>query len=219
MEKHNPSKQNILTRLRKAGAQPLPTHPASYSQWYSDSESERVERFQLKLTANHAEVINVKSETIQAALEKIYQSHNINRLAVGTNGAFHQSIIQAGKQREVQLFDTEIEHVKSELFDEVDAGVTHSLAGIADTGTLVLWPSVNEPRTLSLVPPIHIALIKQSTIVSNFTQLMQTQQWHRNMPTNSLLISGPSKTADIQQTLAYGAHGPSKLIIVLIENR
>lgn len=45
------------------------------------------------------------------------------------------------------------------------------------------------------------------------------QDWAHHMPTNALLISGPSKTADIQQTLAYGAHGPSELVVLLLTDQ
>ncbi len=219
MKSSNRAKREILIRLRKAGAQAQAAKATTYSQWQSDSEPERIERFQTALTANHAEVIKMNCDDIQTSLEKVYQSHDIKRLTVGSNGEFYHSIMQASQKLHIRQFDKEIECWKSELFSEIDAGVTHSLAGIADTGTIVLWPSISEPRTLSLIPPIHIVLIRQSTITSNFTQLMRSQQWHRKMPTNAVLISGPSKTADIQQTLAYGAHGPSKLIVLLIEDR
>ncbi|WP_278366532.1 LUD domain-containing protein, partial [Marinobacter salarius] len=43
------------------------------------------------------------------------------------------------------------------------------------------------------------------------------QNWAAGMPTNALLVSGPSKTADIEQTLAYGVHGPKELIVLVIE--
>ena len=46
---------------------------------------------------------------------------------------------------------------------------------------------------------------------------MKAQNWAAGMPTNALLISGPSKTADIEQTLAYGVHGPKELIVLIIE--
>nr|WP_269808811.1 LUD domain-containing protein [Enterovibrio nigricans] len=80
----------------------------------------------------------------------------------------------------------------------------------------------SEPRSLSLVPPTHIAIIRESDIVSHFSELMTTPfwtsaGWDTTPPTNLLLISGPSKTADIQQTLAYGAHGPKRLIVFLVK--
>lgn len=71
-------------------------------------------------------------------------------------------------------------------------------------------------RAMSLVPPVHIALFDASRLYENFYQAVSTEGWANGLPTNSLLISGPSKTADIQQTLAYGAHGPRELIVLAI---
>ena len=48
---------------------------------------------------------------------------------------------------------------------------------------------------------------------------MHQQDWSKSLPTNVVLVSSPSKTADIQQTLAYGAHGPKQLVVLLVEDR
>jgi len=69
---------------------------------------------------------------------------------------------------------------------------------------------------MSLVPPLHIVLLEAANIYNTFHEAMLTEGWANGLPTNSLLISGPSKTADIQQTLAYGAHGPKELVVLLI---
>lgn len=98
----------------------------------------------------------------------------------------------------------------------MDAAFTTTRAGIAETGTLIVWPDADEPRAMSLVPPVHIALFDASRLYENFYQAVSTEGWANGLPTNSLLISGPSKTADIQQTLAYGAHGPRELIVLAI---
>jgi len=111
-----------------------------------------------------------------------------------------------------------VEQWKDELFFSTPASLTGTLGGIAATGSLVVWPTPAEPRLMSLVPPLHIALLKASEVVDNLYQIMQTQRWAERLPTNALLISGPSKTADIQQTLAYGAHGPKELIVMVLQD-
>ena len=70
---------------------------------------------------------------------------------------------------------------------------------------------------LSLVPPIHFALLDARHIHATFYDAIRAENWPAGLPTNALLISGPSKTADIQQTLAYGAHGPKELVVLMIE--
>ena len=104
---------------------------------------------------------------------------------------------------------------KKALFDKTDASVTLAVAAIADTGSLVLIPGPHEPRSLSLVPPVHVVLVRASTLYASLPAAMAALAPQSDMPTNLLLVTGPSKTADIQQTLAYGAHGPKELVIVL----
>jgi L-lactate dehydrogenase complex protein LldG len=65
------------------------------------------------------------------------------------------------------------------------------------------------------VPPIHFVIVDGNKLYNNFAEAIETEQWAEQMPTNALLISGPSKSADIQQTLAYGVHGPTELIVIL----
>ncbi|MFC2506894.1 MAG: lactate utilization protein C, partial [Kingella sp. (in: b-proteobacteria)] len=74
--------------------------------------------------------------------------------------------------------------------------------------------SPEEPRSQSLVPPVHFCLFDTQKIYDTFYAAMTQEQLANNMPTNVILISGPSKTADIQLTLAYGAHGPRDLVVL-----
>jgi len=101
----------------------------------------------------------------------------------------------------------------------VDVGLTLTHGGIAETGTLVLWSGKESPRLLSLVPPIHIAILHASRVVESLMAMIIKENWAAGLPTNVILVSSPSKTADIQQTLAYGAHGPKQLVVVLVEDR
>jgi L-lactate dehydrogenase complex protein LldG len=68
---------------------------------------------------------------------------------------------------------------------------------------------------MSLVPHIHFVLLDAASIHSDLHSAITSEGWKDGLPTNALLIGGPSKTADIQQTLAYGAHGPKELIVLL----
>ena len=118
---------------------------------------------------------------------------------------------------ELLVYDEAIEQWQRELFSKVDVGITSTRGGIAETGSLILWPSADEPRLMSLVPPVHVAVLYASELYTTFHEAMTAQRWHESMPTNALLVSGPSKTADIEQTLAYGVHGPKELIVLVIE--
>lgn len=114
-------------------------------------------------------------------------------------------------------YDRPVEQMKKRLFDELDAGFTTTRGGIAETGGLIVWPGSQEPRLLSLVPPVHVALLYTDMIYDTFWKALRSQGWAAEMPPNALLISGPSKTADIEQTLAYGVHGPKRLVVVAVK--
>ena len=117
-----------------------------------------------------------------------------------------------------ELVDYELPIEKSkDLLFGIDAAITTTRGGIAETGSLILWTTPDEPRLMSLIPPIHIAVLHANTIYNTFWEAMTTEQWNFGMPTNALLISGPSKTADIEQTLVYGVHGCKELVVLLIE--
>jgi L-lactate dehydrogenase complex protein LldG len=127
---------------------------------------------------------------------------------------------QASNQMpKLMTYDGQIEDFKERLFG-IDAAVTSTVGGIAETGALILWPDEKEPRLMSLVPPIHIAVLEADKIYTTFSEAIEAGNWTRQMPTNVVLISGPSKTADIELTLAFGVHGPKELIVLILhENR
>lgn len=111
-------------------------------------------------------------------------------------------------------YEESVEDFKDRLFG-IDAAITTAKGAIADAGAIILWPNENEPRLMSLVPPIHFAVLDADTICHNLSEAMEDQCWNENMPANALLISGPSKTADIELTLAFGVHGPKELVVLI----
>ena len=211
------SKVAILSRLRGA-ATPIAHAPHGWQPWRGADDSARRERFVAGISASHAEILTVKEATLARDLSAWLDEEGVTSLACGQGGRWQVEIAAACAGRSVLTPSGEFSSWKDDLFDVCQAGITHCAGAIADTGTLVLLPDGGEPRTLSLVPPCHIALLAASTIADNLAGLVEAGRWQQAMPTNLLLVSGPSKTADIQQTLAYGAHGPSRLLVVLVED-
>ena len=105
-------------------------------------------------------------------------------------------------------------------------GVTGALAGIAETGTLMLVSGPHSPTTLNFLPDTHIAVLDARAIDGTYEEA-----WSRLraagtegadgafMPRTVNFITGPSRTADIEQTLLLGAHGPRRLLIVIIDDQ
>ncbi len=96
-------------------------------------------------------------------------------------------------------------------------GLTGALAGLADTGTLALLSGPTRPRLASLLPPVHLALISKAAIYPTMAAFFATHPAAVLEASNLVFITGPSRTADIEQTLTLGVHGPREVHVVLVE--
>ena len=218
------ARDKILASLRSSleGTTPIadPFDATLVDEPWRYAPAERVTRLKELMTAVHSEVLLTNSQEWPKLLADVLAARKINKLLIAPNTVHGQAFSKHCQttQNPLQLlaYDRPIEEWKRELFDDVPASFTGTLAGIAATGTLVVQPSSAEPRLMSLVPPLHIALLSASQIYDNLYQAQQ--HWPKPMPSNLLLISGPSKTADIEQVLAYGAHGPKDLIVLIVED-
>jgi len=181
------------------------------------SREEKIFRLSEQLTTAHAEVHRVNRDNWVQWINHHLPERDLKRLLIG-EPLSDQLQDKMADNIDLIHYQQPIEQWKPALFDEVDVSITSTRGGIASSGSLVLWPDQQEPRLMSLVPPVHVALLKASTIYESFEQMVVEELWASGMPTNALLISGPSKTADIQQVLAYGVHGPKQLIVLILED-
>ncbi|MGE8066991.1 LutC/YkgG family protein [Pseudomonas sp. NPDC089569] len=218
------AKQNILGKLRKSltGTTPLAdnfnvdlvTAPYTYT------AEQRIPQLRKLMEAVHTEIHLTSTEHWPALLAKLLQDRQLPSLLIAPTTAHGQRITEHWAAHPnlptLKAYDRPVEEWKAELFDDTPASLTGTLGAIAATGSLILWPTREEPRLMSLAPSVHFALLKASEIRDNFYQVQQEFGWAQGMPTNALLISGPSKTADIEQVLAYGAHGPKDLVVLIL---
>lgn len=211
------ARERILERLRSGGSgEPAATVdvPVRRFDWGLE---ERLERFRERIQAVRGEVHEVGSDWPRRMFE-LLREKGAGNLLYGPGGPLGPALEQGWPDRDaVRLvpYLEPVEGCRDALFQATDAGFTSCRGAIAETGSLVLWPTVDEPRLMSLVPPIHFVLLDRAKILSSFHQLVTDQSWCGAMPTNALLISGPSKSADIEQTLAYGVHGPKELVVLV----
>lgn len=98
-------------------------------------------------------------------------------------------------------------------------GVTGVYCAIAETGTLALLSSADTPATVSLLPETHIAIVPIARIVAHMEDCFaRVRAEASGMPRAINFVSGPSRTADIEQTVTVGAHGPYRVLVVLCES-
>jgi len=103
-----------------------------------------------------------------------------------------------------------------------DIGVTGVDYALAETGSLVLVARPGQPRSVSLLPPVHIALIRPEQIIRGFDELFELLRADfeaTGVKSAVTFITGPSRTADIELTLVVGVHGPQQLHAVLVDGQ
>ena len=212
------ARENILRRLRER-------RPVEHGRLAADfavvrdrdwSPADRLDRFQQQLESVHAEVYRMPRTAWVEKLTALLQAKAVrNLLAPRTHELGLELLGKADQLPPLLHYDTTDPDFRTRLFTEIDAAVTSSTGGVAETGSLIVWPDADQPRLMSLVPPLHIVVVDADSIHATLHQAMLAGGWADRMPTNLLLISGPSKTADIEQTLAYGVHGPRELVVLI----
>jgi L-lactate utilization protein LutC len=97
-----------------------------------------------------------------------------------------------------------------------DVGITSADYALADTGSLVMLASPQEARLISLLPPAHIAIVPRERILTGLDELLTLVPDPASVTSSMVLITGPSRTADIEQILVRGVHGPGQLAVWVV---
>lgn len=100
-----------------------------------------------------------------------------------------------------------------------ETGLSHAVAGVAETGTLALVSGADNPVTLNYVPETHVVVIEDKDLVPSYEDVwpkVRTRFGKGLMPRTVNFVSGPSRTGDIGGRLVMGAHGPRRLCVVLV---
>jgi L-lactate dehydrogenase complex protein LldG len=105
-----------------------------------------------------------------------------------------------------------------ESFFAAEIGISGVDYLVAETGTVVLHSGPDQPRSLSLLPPVHIAIAERKQLVPDLFDLFpSSNEQARTLPSCITFITGPSKTGDIELRLVTGVHGPGEIHVILID--
>lgn len=206
------SRDTILNQL-KASAQVV----ALPEPWVSRRDfADLANQFEQALTAVHGEVIQADSlETAVIALAALMRELGVKTAVVNSEEPLTSLNLPT------QFPDIDWHLVGQTAGDlrefcvSADVGISSGEAGLAETGSVVISSGPGKSRLATLLPPVHIAILSTSKLTSDlftWTAARQTAP-----PSNITLVSGPSKTADIEQTMAIGVHGPKRFIVILYQ--
>ncbi len=176
------------------------------------SQSQLQQRFIHRAKEAQAEVICCQHE--KEVIKKIIdflQKHHIDHLRV-------DSSLSISQLKWPQGIVFKLKNGGANITDK--ASLTSAVCAIAETGTLMLASSATTPTTLAFLPEFHLVLLHASEVVGSYEDAWEiVKQNHPDkLPRNVNLITGPSRSADIEQTLLMGAHGPKSLIIFLVDD-
>jgi L-lactate dehydrogenase complex protein LldG len=100
-----------------------------------------------------------------------------------------------------------------------DYGISSADYALSDTGSLVMISSPAEARLVSLLPPAHIAVVPASKLLTGLDELYSILPRPAEQTSSMVLITGPSRTADIEQILVRGVHGPGEIHVVIVDGQ
>ena len=163
-----------------------------------------VGRFTEELLALSGQVVICKEADLPGKVIALLREKFIDRVQTWDHipGLEETALTEAGIQ------------VQHEADASIKAGITGALAGIAETGTLVIPGGEGQPMTASLLPEIHIAVLRAADILQSIEAAMSTLEIAKSPAV--ALVSGPSRTADIEMTLTIGVHGPGELHVFVV---
>jgi L-lactate utilization protein LutC len=218
--------QNVRTSVQagnRAGV--TPPLPERGRVGYQGAGPDAVARFCTELSAagGRAHVVAGPDAAWQVIADMI-RTHGCRQVVVGRGGLIERLEI-AGRLRGAGLEVTPIDAVPAQGprdgFFGADLGISNVHRLIAETGTVVMAAGPDDPRSLSLLPPLHIALAERSQILPDLFDLFDLfsplATNHTTPPSCLSLITGPSKTGDIELRLVTGVHGPGEVHVVICD--
>jgi len=184
----------------------------------------RIARFERELQALDASLVQTTRTKAPATVLTLLRELEATTVAFGSDAFLREvGLVEAFEKESFGLIGAPLPEWTSDDATEwkaalagADVGITAALGGSAETGTLLLPPHTPDERAVSLVPPVHIALLERDRLQEDVASLFAL--WEKEGPVagSAVLVTGPSRTADIEKELVLGVHGPGALIVVLV---
>jgi L-lactate utilization protein LutC len=216
----NDGRRSMLQAIRKAVAAgnhgAAPQHPKRNGVGWQGAGGDVVERFCQELTAAGGTPHHAADATAAVDIVlSLVRGKEARRVLLGNND------VLASLPLEDALHRAGVEIVSAAAGDKpqyfaADMGISGVDYLIAETGSLVVLTRSEQPRSLSLLPPIHIAIARPAQIVADlFDWFDDRHSNNRALPACVSIITGPSKTGDIELKLVTGVHGPGEVHVIL----
>jgi L-lactate dehydrogenase complex protein LldG len=165
-----------------------------------------IERFGRELAAVGGVFVMTSRDALTGKIIEVLQNRGIDSVMAWADDRFPFLVNEALRQAGITI--------THEPDAGIRAGLTGAMAGIAETGSLLLCNGPGTPLAASLLPETHIAIIQGEDIRWDLADVFSLQELRES--TSAVLVTGPSRTADIEMTLTIGVHGPGEIIVFCI---
>jgi L-lactate dehydrogenase complex protein LldG len=206
------ARNEILKRLRQAARPALVSPPPWRSRRHFD---DLAARFGQALTAAKGELWRAAdTDAAIGCLESLLQQLQAQRI-VANDEPFLREMALPGRWPDLEWRSAGQSAGDWRAFcAQADVGISSATAALAETGSIVVSSGPGCSRLTALLPPVHVAIVPVACLTADI--FTWTAVGQGSLPAVTTLISGPSKTADIEQTLAIGVHGPKRFIVILV---
>jgi L-lactate dehydrogenase complex protein LldG len=171
------------------------------------------EHFTRTATSNKMQVHPVTADSVGEKIVDLLRQRNCQRIGLSSSPSLDRFNIPTAL-RHAGLDLRMWSDLERDAVYDMDCGITDVAWAIAETGSLAIRPSPAHGRSISLVPPLHIAIVQPENLIADLVDLFA------EVPRDAIgvtLITGPSKTADIEGRLVVGVHGPGQVHILLLQ--
>lgn len=186
---------------------------------YQGAGADPLECFRIALTAagGQLHVVEDRAAAVAAVLDLV-RSHSVRRVLLGRGGVLDAlPILEPLRAGGVEIVDVLAGGGARTEWFAADLGLSGVDYLLAETGSIVLASHPDQPRSLSLLPPIHIAVAERRQLLPDLFDLFSALGTNgENLPAGLTIITGPSKTGDIELRLVTGVHGPGEVHVILI---
>ena len=176
-----------------------------------------VDLFKANLEAVDGQCILAEGEpeVVQALREILTGLQNVRVSGPRVALSDAPALLPLARQLTAQIAEIAVAPAASDLF-AFDVGITAAQGAIAETATLVLQSDRERHRLVSLLPPVHVAILKANQLCLTLGEALAALHVNgEELSPTITFITGPSRTADIELTLAIGVHGPQKLFVII----
>jgi L-lactate dehydrogenase complex protein LldG len=184
--------------------------PADLPPTFNTGDGRLFDRFATELQKVGGEARSVRSYELADTFAEI--ASDCSTAAVASGVGRYLARIEEGLRRA----GCELVEPSRDFAASADLGVTGAALGVASTGSILLPMGPDAPRVVSLLPPLHVVLLDEDRLVPGFEELFQELPRYAAERAQTVLITGPSRTGDIEVQLVRGVHGPVRVVVLVV---